>query len=326
MTVETGHDTRTREAAEWFARLKQRRVHRADVEAFSAWRREPENAAAFARLEALWDAAGVLAADPEMAELTRAAAEPGAAGRRSRSRRAWKPAAGLAAAVLVLGGVGGVWFLTRPEIHTTGFGERDHVRLADGSSVHLDAETRIAVRMSGAERRIELLEGEALFAVSRDPERPFVVTAGQARITALGTRFDVRRRGSDVRVVLVEGRVRVEADKAQGARAWTLAPQQQITPTAAAPVVSAADVSRATSWTAGRLMFDRTSLAAAIVEVNRYSRTPVELRAPDLADIEVSGVFNTGDADAFVSAVTALYPLHAVPEDGAIVLKSAPKR
>lgn len=326
MAVETGHDTRTREAAEWFARLKQRRVDRADVEAFSLWRRTPENAAAFARLETLWDAAGVLADDPDIVEMTRAAAEPSPSRGRSRANPAWKPAIGLAVVLLALGALGGSWFLFRPEIHATGFGERGHVQLADGTTVQLDAETRMSVRMTGDARRIELLSGEALFAVHSDPSRPFIVTAGDARITALGTRFDVRRRGENVRVVLVEGRVRVDADRAQGPSSWTLSPRQQLSPTAAVPVVATVDVAEATSWTAGRLMFDRTPLASAIAEVNRYSRKPVSLRASGLSDIEVSGVFDTGDVNGFVSAVTALYPLTPSEEDGTIVLKPSPKK
>ena len=256
--------------------------------------------------------------------MTRAAAEPNT--RRQPAGAFWKPVTALALILLAVGGAGGIWLVSRPDIHTAGFGEREHVQLSDGSTVQLDAGSRIAVRMRGGARRIELLDGEALFDVRPDPSRPFEVTAGNTRIIALGTRFDVRRRGSEVRVVLVQGKVRVEADKPDGRHTWTLAPEQQITPTAAAPVVIAVDTGSATSWTAGRLMFDRTPLTTAIAEVNRYSRTPVELRADGLGRIEVSGVFDTGDADGFVSAVTALYPLRATQEDGAIILHAGPRK
>lgn len=73
MTIEGDADIRRREAAEWFARLNQRTVTTADVKGFSEWRRDPANAQAFGRVEALWDAAGTLAKDPEMKALTREA-------------------------------------------------------------------------------------------------------------------------------------------------------------------------------------------------------------------------------------------------------------
>lgn len=74
MTIEGDADIRRREAADWFARLNQRTVTTGDVKGFSEWRRDPANAQAFGRVEALWDAAGTLAKDPEMASLTREAA------------------------------------------------------------------------------------------------------------------------------------------------------------------------------------------------------------------------------------------------------------
>ncbi|MBI5939886.1 MAG: iron dicitrate transport regulator FecR, partial [Caulobacterales bacterium] len=59
----------------------------------------------------------------------------------------------------------------------------------------------------------------------------------------------------------------------------------------------------------------------AVAEVNRYSLRRIELQAADFAAIPVSGVFDTGDVDGFVSALTDLYPLRATRSaDGTIVL------
>ena len=62
MMIEAEADIRRKEAADWFSKLNQRKVTTTDIKAFSAWRRDPENARAFSRLEAMWDAAGTLAA------------------------------------------------------------------------------------------------------------------------------------------------------------------------------------------------------------------------------------------------------------------------
>lgn len=326
MTVETGADIRRREAAAWFARLKQRRVESEDVEAFSEWRRSPENAAAFARIEAMWDAAEVLAHDEDMAELTRAATARSASPSRASRRPSWRPVAAALAAVAILGAAA-LWMLSRPEVYATEIGEQRRVRLADGSTVHLDTNSRIAVRIGRGERHVDLTEGRALFEVRSDPDRPFVVGAGSAEVTALGTRFDVRRHGAEVRVILVEGAVRVEAPQGETRLRWTLAPGQQVAPTAPSPAVEQVDAARATSWTTGRLVFDRTPLKAAVGEINRYSKTPIELQSGDVADIPVSGAFDAGDVDGFVSAVTELYPVEVAPSaDDVIVLRDAPKK
>ncbi|MBD3838514.1 DUF4880 domain-containing protein, partial [Brevundimonas sp.] len=81
--IEADAEIRRKEAADWFARLNQRKVTTADVRRFSAWRRDPENARAFARLEALWSATVPLGRSPDIQILTEAAARP----RRSRPSR-----------------------------------------------------------------------------------------------------------------------------------------------------------------------------------------------------------------------------------------------
>lgn len=83
----------------------------------------------------------------------------------------------------------------------------------------------------------------------------------------------------------------------------------------------AANVPATTSWTVGRLTFEDTPISVAVAEVNRYSREPIELRDPRISEIRVSGVFNAGDIDGFVAALTDLYPLKATRgADGRIVL------
>jgi hypothetical protein len=56
-----------------------------------------------------------------------------------------------------------------------------------------------------------------MFAVAHDAARPFIVTAGDTAVRAIGTRFEVYQRpGRVVRVTLAEGRVRVRGRQAGG--------------------------------------------------------------------------------------------------------------
>src|SRR6185437_13582651 len=67
------------------------------------------------------------------------------------------------------------------------------------------------VTYTKAERDIRLVRGEALFIVEHDPKRPFIVTAENARVRAVGTQFNVRDRKSSVDVSVIEGVVQVTA-------------------------------------------------------------------------------------------------------------------
>jgi len=322
MTVDEDADIRRKETASWFARLNQRKVSAADIKAFSAWRRVPENAEAYDRMQAVWEATEALADDPEIAALTRQARDAANAPARARAlfSDVLKPlgAAGALVAVLIVGFA--VWSLSRPTPYTTEIGEQRTVRLDDGSRITLDTASKVEVRLGRDRRSVVLVEGQALFDVEGDADRPFVVTAGDTRVTALGTRFDVRRVGSGARVVLIEGRVAVRDGKGAD-RSWSLAPGQQVLTAAPRPAVAVVDVPTATSWASGRVTFRETPIGEAVAEVNRYSPRPIELQATEFAAIRVSGVFDTGDVDGFVAALTDLYPLRATRSaDGTIVL------
>ncbi|MBB5747089.1 FecR family protein [Brevundimonas variabilis] len=323
MTADKDLDARRREAASWFATLNQKRVAASDVTAFSQWRRRPENAEAFARIETMWETAGSLRGDADIAALTQDARARADASRRSQGRLAKSlvPMGALATIAAIVVGVA-VWS-ARPQSYETSLGERRVVVLAEGSRVTLDTDSRISVKLTRGRRAVELASGQAFFEVQGDPARPFVVSAGATDVIAVGTRFDVRRAGDGAQVTLVEGKVEV-SDPSAVTQGWSLTPGQQIVTTSPRPAVRSVDVASETSWTSGRLIFAGDTVEAAVAEVNRYSRTKVVLEAPAISRIAVSGAFNTGDVEAFVSALTELYPVVAERTPaGQIVLRDA---
>jgi transmembrane sensor len=75
--------------------------------------------------------------------------------------------------------------------------------------VDLNARSKLRVEFSKNERRVELLDGQALFQVAKDKNRPFIVASGEATVRAVGTQFDVYRKDSGTTVTVLEGRVAV---------------------------------------------------------------------------------------------------------------------
>lgn len=310
--------TADREAADWFARLGSKSVSTEALQAFFTWREIPENAAAYKRQEANWDRIGQLKGDPEIHAMLQDAGRP-------KPRRSFGGGwLGPAVMALVFAGVGvGVYQVYYAQTaYETDVGEQKSIQLADGSFVRLDTDSRIRVRLNGAGRKVELLEGQALFKVAHDARRPFTVSAGGATVTALGTVFDVRRSSQGVEVVLVEGKVRVQA---AGGPDQILTPNQSAHTTRQGAKAQPIDAITATSWADGRLVFSGTPLQKAVSEVNRYLTHKIELDAPDVADTVISGTFRAGDRTAFVSAASDLFSLEAQPQPGGAV-KLVPHR
>ena len=77
--------------------------------------------------------------------------------------------------------------------YSTGIGEQRTIQLVDGSTVELNARSRVKVRLTEHRRDVALIEGQALFRVAKDKQRPFVVRAGDAPVRAVGTEFEDRK-------------------------------------------------------------------------------------------------------------------------------------
>jgi transmembrane sensor len=130
-------------------------------------------------------------------------------------RRRFLAAASFTLVLLVAGAVW--WNVVRFPSFRTDIGERRSITLADGSTVDLNARSRLRIEFSKKERRVSLLEGQALFQVSKDKNRPFIVSSGDAMVRAVGTQFDVYRKATGTTVTVLEGRVAVYSTAPNGA-------------------------------------------------------------------------------------------------------------
>lgn len=317
---EVGKDKRAaREAADWLARLNARAVSTEELGAFYEWRRDPANAEAYARGEQAWHDARALGDDHDIAEAVREALErPRLQQGRHLTRRAMLAGGGAVAALAA----GGAWWLVpRAGYYRTQVGEQLLVQLDDGSRMRLNTNSEARAVITDRRREVELVRGQALFEVAHDPGRPFRVRHGKLDVEALGTSFEVAMLDDvPVRILLIEGRIAV-GEAARGWRRELDYPGSVLSVDEdGLPRLSEEDIELATSWTTGRLAFRGTPLGAAVVEVNRYSRTQLRLDAPEHAGLEVDGIFETGDPDAFVAAVTAIYPLSATRRGELILL------
>lgn len=310
------------EASEWFTRLKRTQISTDELYSFQAWRRDPDNAAAFTRVEKAWKLSDRLRADPEIQAATSAALRDHPPPKPKVRWTIGLPAAG--ALLLALGLVGFGWVQqTEAPRYQTAVGEQRLVQLPDGSRMRLNTDSAVRVVFGDQKRRIELTRGEAYFEVAHDADRPFVVVAGDAEVRAIGTKFDVRRNTSAVQVVLLQGRVQVSHDRGP---AVMLAPNQQLDVTArGVSRARAVDVAAAAGWTTGRLTFRDMALRDAVSEVNRYAARKIVLDTSQMIAAEpVSGEFDVGDSQAFITAVSLTFGLKAVPQaDGGVRLVAA---
>lgn len=324
-------------AADWCVRLFDGPLNPDEKAAFEHWMSaNPQNALLFQRMvgvlhhvNAIADMPGFLALRADaLAAMEQAAEEPQAARRPSR-RRAVAACLGLAISML---GALGVWQGSKPDVYATAIGERRSVQLADGSSVSLDADSQISVKLKDDRRMIVLDRGRAKFDVAKDPLRPFSVAAGSQAVVATGTSFSVELLQDQLRIFLYEGKVDVLAQQSLSRAtqqdlpyhaAASLSPGQELvaTLTSGAGRIVQADSHRAMSWEEGRLDFTNISLSNAVERFNRYAKTPIVVEDAAAGQKIINGVFDAGDVDSFVLGVTSLYGLSSNRDGKFIYIK-----
>ncbi len=229
----------------------------------------------------------------------------------------------LAASAVGAVGLGRV-FLRGGDRHETRRGQQSVTRLADGSSIALNTDTRLDVSLEGSKRLVRFIDGEALFTVARDEARPFIVDLGNARVQVLGTAFNIRKRTDVVELTVTHGLVSVTA--ANGHRAQVAAGKTTlIRPDIVATTELDATVLRQrVAWQDGYIELNDETLDQAVAEFNRYRDQPILIGDPRIASLAIAGRFGVHDSDAFVSALHASFAITAErTPDGVVVLRKA---
>jgi transmembrane sensor len=306
-------------AAAWLERREAKGWSAEDHRALEAWLEEAEeNCAAFWRLEAAWNQAQRLAALHTVSDMRGSA-------QRSNFWSIFIRSVATIAFFVALGiGTKYVLPLSRGEQYTTPVGGREVLTLADGSQVELNTDTAIRVDLQSAKRTVTLIRGEAFFQVQHDVARPFVVIAGEQRITDLGTKFLVRERDDGVEVALLEGRAHVEGTNASvHPQSAILTPGDVVMATSSTMVLmkkSDVQLRNAAAWRKGVLVFDHTTLAAAADEFNRYNQTKLIIADSRAGRRILGGTFPTNDIADFTRLVAAVLDLRVERRGGQILI------
>lgn len=270
-------------------------------------------------------------AQPAGAQVRRA---PVAARPASPGRRQWLLGWGAivpqaAAAATAFSVVGGGWMgwdywqqqPTFEQAFSTERGQRRMVNLPDakdaGSRLQLDTATRLEARLYRDRREVRLHDGQAMFTVQPDSDRPFHVWAGALRITVVGTRFSVRQTASGLDagqtvISVEEGRVRLAragADAALGPVELTAG--QMVVADEAGRISPVTRVRAAViaPWRDGRLNFDQTPLDQAIAEFERYGPTGLVVRDPAVAAWPVGGSYSVHQWQRFAATLPHVLPV-----------------
>lgn len=223
---------------------------------------------------------------------------------------------------------------SQPTMHmvaNTAIGQIRSQVLEDGTKLMVNANSDIEITYTRKERRVILKQGEASFDVAKNPDRPFVVDSGLARITVLGTRFAVNKFSSKVRISVDHGVVRVE-------------PQQYLTTELtgvnryAEHVLTLRDnevaefnlngqskrlqrpAADAFSFEFGTITFDQAGLEEIAETLSRYRQLPVTAQFDTANDVSITAVIQAKYTERFISELPIIAPVKVNTDRNATLL------
>jgi transmembrane sensor len=327
-TDDNSHDgPAAEEAARWFAHLQSEAATDGDWLTFERWlQAAPAHAQAYERLERLW-------VDLDYAPLARElGGRPMVAARRvlplrpstrGPGRRVWiGAAAAIAASLAVVVGLGLHPSTLGSQTYETKPGETRDITLADGSHIRLNAASKITVSLGRDARRVQMADAEAVFDVTHDARRPFLIGVGDRQVRVVGTQFNLRHRDASVDLTVSRGTVEVRPADALDSQPTRVTVGQELTHTEGqdAQLLKVADQSSAFAWTNGQLIYKDQPLSDVAADLSRRFAVPVRTADARTAALRFSGVLVTDNEPDVLRRLAAYAPLRVERTSDAIIL------
>lgn len=294
------------QASHWVSLLHDSVATPGQVRTFKAWlARSPAHKQAYHEVEAFWQQLDGLQtiAKPQLAAAR-------AYARKAQNQHHWllpRHSLALAASILLL-------VIAFPVVqlcldngsYRTAKGEQQRIRLSDGTRIDLNTDTEVQVTYTFFDRKVRLEQGEALFTVQHDADKPFEVVAADGLIRDIGTQFNVYRQGNKVAVTVLEGEVSISNNTANAApQMLTAGMSVGYDRNGLYPLADNGDANDVAAWREGRIVFKGQRLDAVLQQLSRYHAVKLGIGNSKLAALKVSGNFPTKDLNLALNTIAA---------------------
>lgn len=238
----------------------------------------------------------------------------------------WKPSFSTVLAIILLFAGIFIWNYEHrePKLITalTGNKETKEVILSDGTVVELNSGSSIQyLEKFDSNIREVKLNGEAFFSVTKN-SAPFVVVTENAKVSVLGTKFDVYTRGEKTQVIVKEGKVNLSQKESNAGVYLTRNQLSSVVKNYNPDSPKEVDADYALGWINGRLIFNQTPLKDIVDELQRYYDVNISVDENGLTGNTLSGSFNSRDVDSAMAMICLTMNLDYEKHGNSILIRS----
>lgn len=233
----------------------------------------------------------------------------------------------IAASVIIILGLSfvAVYFTsnnnTANNVITAGIDERNlTVDLPDDSKVFLNRNASITYPDNFSKNTREVkMEGEAFFDIKSNPEKPFIISAGEAKVRVLGTSFSINTNDNKVEVFVKTGKVLLTS--ADGSQSLSL--EAGFVGIIDGDISSKDMINDANylSWNTEILEYDGHSLNEVLGDLDKIHNIKIETTDSDILDYPITTTFNKQPPDTIIQIICTTFNLNYTKEGEIYYLK-----
>jgi len=231
----------------------------------------------------------------------------------------------IAATVIIIAGFGWLLFeVATPEKVTvaSSVDEKNiELLLADGSKIYLNRDSELTYpKEFGRNSRKVSLKGEAFFDIAPDASRPFIIDAGKASVTVLGTSFSVMtdNGNNEVEVFVESGKVMLTSS--DGSHSMTLEPDYVGKVSSGGSSQAVNTNANYLSWHTDLLVFDGEPLEVVFKDLKRTFNIDIRAGDPAINGYRLTSPFEHQPHDTIIKLICTTFNLRSVRDEGAYTL------
>lgn len=301
------HKSIREEAAKWFLRLKNADMDHPDRTKFEAWvMQSTAHQDAYQSVSQAWQDFDSPEQMEHLADAMQRKKLDDDIKRRSKVASFAKMAAVVVLSFCILFGYQS--WQQQPLMHSVQSSQVGHVvgqYLSDGTQLTLDARSDVEITYYRNKRLVKLKQGQAVFDVVKDQDRPFVVESTNARITVRGTRFLVNMVDQKTYIAVDHGKVQVQALNHNGHQAENIIllsnGQVAEVKSGQSPAKLNRNASNMFAFTQGQLVFEDATLNEVAETISRYRPIPLVSNISRL--VGITAVVNIKEIESFVQSL-----------------------
>ncbi len=189
--------------------------------------------------------------------------------------------------------------------------------LPDGSVVALNSNSKLVFpkQFKGDTREVTI-EGEAFFEVTPNPEKPFIINAGNAQVKVVGTSFNVSAypETEAVEVVVKTGKVQVIS---KNTNEFSVEKQVYLTPGEKGTILNKSSIPEKSknidpnylAWRTHDFIFDEVPLNEVFKCLAKTYHINIEVLEPELNDLKLNAQFDKKPIDFILNVVSLTFNL-----------------